>query len=91
MLRNEIDSPKFGLPYPVWTNSIRFVSLTLNTWSLDQRTLKERLSDPKVLDIGWTETAGQSSAWKRDLGASVHVRVKENLMLGNMGSRSLVI
>ena len=46
--------------------------------------------DPKVLDIGWTETAGPSSSWRRDLGASVHIRVKENLMLGNLGSTRLV-
>lgn len=82
---------KFGLPYPPWTNSIRFVSLTLNTWSSDQRSLKERLKDPKVLDIGWTEITGVGSFGKRDLGTSVHIRVKENLMLGNLGSKRLVI
>jgi len=66
ILRDEIDCFKFGLPYPPWTNSIRFVSLAFNTWAMDQRNRKERLNDPKVLDISWTETAGFSSSWRRE-------------------------
>jgi len=89
-MRDEIDCFKFGLTYPPWSSSIQFVSLALNTWSMDQRSRNERLHDPKLLDIGWTEIAGLGSSARRDLGASVHIRVKENLMLGNLGSQRLV-
>jgi hypothetical protein len=57
---------------------------------MDERNQKERLNDPKVLDIGWTEVAGVGSSWKRDLGASVHITVEENRMLANLGSPPLV-
>lgn len=40
---------------PPWVNSLRFISLAVNTWQADERKRAERLSDPKVLDVGWTQ------------------------------------
>ncbi|KAH7906362.1 hypothetical protein BJ138DRAFT_1016351 [Hygrophoropsis aurantiaca] len=55
LVRKTIDPHKFNTATYDWTSSIRVVSFTSTTWARDGRPRHERLKEPKLLDVGWTE------------------------------------
>lgn len=91
IIKRELNCLKFGLPTPQWIDSIRFVSLVINTWDSDARKLQERSKDPIVMDIGWREFIWTGLNGERTMvGHPVHLRVLENISYGNRGIKRSV-
>lgn len=60
------------------------VSLVLGEWTVDNRRRDERLQDPRLVDVGWTD-AMFPSFFEQLTGSTVHL--KFNRVMNNPGSR----
>jgi hypothetical protein len=58
-------------------------SLAFNTWQKDGRGIKERTSDPRIMDIGWTEVALPKFL---PGGGTCHLILEESRFLGQGNS-----
>ncbi|KAI0782223.1 hypothetical protein C8Q75DRAFT_811800 [Abortiporus biennis] len=78
---------RFGLKPIRWNSSdIRVVSIALNLWSADRRSLVERHKDPKILDVSWTEfTLPTSPNFDLVPNTTTYYIVSENTRLRNPG------
>jgi len=70
---------------------VTVVSLCYNTWKADTRTMRERETDPKVLDIGWT-TWSKPTQWNGSQitpSETTHAVVEEERYLNNPGLKRI--
>ena len=91
ILRGELeDLSLFALQPVPWIRDIRVISFALNTWVADIRLLEERIRDPKVLDVGWTEFSPPQSSTDICVMGARHIMIAENRLLNNRSSKKLV-
>ncbi|PSR77644.1 hypothetical protein PHLCEN_2v7834 [Hermanssonia centrifuga] len=83
ILRDEIERPyDYDIVIPTWLQNTRAVSLAYNLWELDHRPQELRRTDPKVLDIGWTEYALPNPTNPGPIATStVQAKLSENRLL----------
>ncbi|KAF8631641.1 hypothetical protein AX17_005043 [Amanita inopinata Kibby_2008] len=80
ILHDALDIGTYGLPEPGWP-SIRISSLVFNTTGNDTRPGRERLSDPILLDIGWSEASVPDL--KAKPGSSKHYSIREHRFMSH--------
>ena len=81
-IRREKD---FAVSLPPWFRDIKIYSIALNLWFGDTRPLDERLANPKVLDVGWTEFDAPTDSDDLKAISTTHLTVEEERYLGNPG------
>jgi len=69
--KNQIDASKFGLDDTSWSRSFRMYSLAFNIWPVDNRTTREKLERPLMLDISWTQV--ELPEFFTTMGDAVHL------------------
>ena len=62
------------------------MSLTLVEWSVDDRRRDDRLNDPRLVDVGWTD-ALFPSFFEQLTGSTVHLKLKSLVKMINAGSK----
>jgi len=68
---------------------IKVASFAFTLWERDQRLYGERLENPTILDIGWTEYELPDSSKELRVKTSLHWRIDENTSLSNPKSKLL--
>jgi hypothetical protein len=53
LLTKSVTPGALGLLNPPWAESVRVISLVINTWRNDRR--PERFEKPHIIDVGWTD------------------------------------
>lgn len=53
LLTKSVTPGALGLLNPSWVESVRVISLVINTWHNDRR--PERFEKPHIIDVGWTD------------------------------------
>ncbi|KAH9950288.1 hypothetical protein B0H21DRAFT_565632 [Amylocystis lapponica] len=61
----------------------RVIALTYNLWTLDLRPLRDRMSDPFLLDFGWTEFTLPTASREFTATSSKHFVIEERRTLHN--------
>ncbi|OBZ65778.1 hypothetical protein A0H81_14333 [Grifola frondosa] len=92
LCRNELSNENdFALNPAPWMQDTQIFSIAFNTWTADTRPLKDRLQDPRVLDIGWTKF-NSPSVWSDMMPVSTtHYIVQENRFLQNRNKERLTL
>lgn len=86
LLTKELEPGKVGLAPPPWLSRVRVVSLTFVEWSVDDRRRDDRLNDPRLVDVGWTDTSFPSF-FEQFTGSTVHLKLKSLVKMINPGSK----
>ncbi|KAI0723881.1 hypothetical protein C8T65DRAFT_798658 [Cerioporus squamosus] len=71
--------------------NVRIYSFAFNLWASDMRSLEERLNDPRVLDVGWTEFAAPTDSDDLRTVSTTHLALEENRILMNKGRTRLTL
>ncbi|PIL24311.1 hypothetical protein GSI_14064 [Ganoderma sinense ZZ0214-1] len=81
----------FAVSLPPWFHDIQIYSLAFNLWFADTRPLDERLANPRVLDVGWTEFDAPTDSDDLKAVSTTHLTVEEERYLGNPGKTRLTL
>jgi hypothetical protein len=87
VMHGATDLTKYALNDASWVNSIRVYSFVFNTFGIDERDSKERLTNPMILDMGLT--TGVVPDLDETEGA-VHFALDRNLRLQGIEGLRLV-
>ncbi|KAI1794692.1 hypothetical protein LXA43DRAFT_996154 [Ganoderma leucocontextum] len=86
LLQKTIRRPgDYAVPMPSPFHDIQIYSLAFNLWFGDTRALDERMADPKVLDVGWTEFDAPTDSDDLKAVSTTHLTIEEERYLGNPG------
>lgn len=72
-----------------WLRNVRIITFAYNTWTADSRVFQERESDPKLLDVGWSEFPLPSNTHPFVALSSRNLIIGENRFLNNPGLKRL--
>ncbi|KAF8553061.1 hypothetical protein OG21DRAFT_1308971 [Imleria badia] len=86
LLKRELEPGKVGLAPPPWLGGVRVVSLVIGQWTVDNRRRDERLNDPRLVDVGWTD-ALFPPFFEQLTGSPVHLELKSPVKMINPGSK----
>ncbi|KAF9242855.1 hypothetical protein BU15DRAFT_43401 [Melanogaster broomeanus] len=75
LLTRDVAPGKIGLTQPSWLGSVRVVSLVFGEWAVDNRRRDDRLNDPRLIEVGWTD-ALFPDFFEQLTGSSVHLNLK---------------
>ena len=91
LLQKSIARPEdFAITWPLSFGDVRVYSFAFNLWGGDNRPLDQRLAEPRVLDVGWTEFDPPSDDDDLKAVSTTHLTVEEERYLGNPGRTRLV-
>ncbi len=91
LCQNTIPNPRdYALDPGPWFPNVRIYSFAFNLWSSDLRSLEDRLADPRVLDVGWTEFDAPTDSDDLRAVSTTHLALEENRILMNKGRTRLV-
>ncbi len=86
LLQKTITRPgDFAVSLPPWFHDIQIYSFAFNLWFADTRALDERMANPRVLDVGWTEFDAPTDSDDLKAVSTTHLTVEEERYLGNPG------
>ncbi|TCD70934.1 hypothetical protein EIP91_000840 [Steccherinum ochraceum] len=79
----------FTLPRAIRSriDTLRLISLSYTLWEKDGRRLDERIRDPKIKDIGWTEFTLPDASNDLRVKSAYHWVIDENKMFFNPGRK----
>lgn len=72
------------MPLP-WLGCVRVLSLVFEEWSVDNRRRINRLEDPRLVDVGWTEAVFPSFFEQLTGSSTVHFDLQPSMI--NASSR----
>ncbi|KAL6298435.1 hypothetical protein BKA93DRAFT_811261 [Sparassis latifolia] len=82
--RRELNNlSNYALQPAPWLHDVKVFSFACNTWTADTRSLTEREQNPHILDLGWSEFTVPDEHGDLAIESSVHLRIKENMLLQN--------
>ncbi|RDX56392.1 hypothetical protein OH76DRAFT_1395511 [Lentinus brumalis] len=92
LCQNTIPNPRdYALNPGPWFPNVRIYSFAFNLWSSDLRSLEDRLADPRVLDVGWTEFDAPTDSDDLRAVSTTHLALEENRILMNKGRTRLTL
>ena len=91
LCQKQIPYPRYyGLRVAPFFHHIRIYSFAFNLWALDTRMIEEKRTDPRVLDVGWTEFDAPTDSEDLRAISTTHLIVEEEKMFRNPGRTQAV-
>ena len=87
LLARELEPCKVGLVPPPWLSCVRVVSLVIGEWTVDNRRRADRLNDPRLVEVGWTDALFPSFFDRLTGSATVHLKLISTAKMVNPGSK----
>ncbi|KIJ19705.1 hypothetical protein PAXINDRAFT_109171 [Paxillus involutus ATCC 200175] len=79
LLTGDVAPSKIGLMQPSWLDGIRVVSLVFGEWTVDNRRRDDRLKDPRLIEVGWTEAFCPTFFEQLTGSSTVHLKLKTHI------------
>lgn len=85
LLTRDLEPGKVGLASLPWLSGVRVVSLVLGEWIVDNRRRNQRLQEPRLVDVGWTDALFPSFFERLTGSETVHLELSSSMK--NPGSK----
>ncbi|KIK92515.1 hypothetical protein PAXRUDRAFT_13188 [Paxillus rubicundulus Ve08.2h10] len=79
LMMGDVAPSKIGLMRPSWLDGIRVVSLVFGEWSVDNRRRDDRLKEPRLIEVGWTDAFFPTFFEQLTGSSTVHLKLKTHL------------
>ncbi|KAL4072058.1 hypothetical protein J3A83DRAFT_4092903 [Scleroderma citrinum] len=87
-LMSRLISPeKFSLLLPSWLGAVRVVSIVFVQWAVDKRPRSERLNNPQLIEVGYTDVLFPEF-FNTLTGTTQHLKIKKKMTVKNPLSKT---